>query len=140
MPDLHFSVVATPGTQKDIQREVNGWSYPVQRPIVKGEQRPNIFTHQHYVARVQDSIKEQFVTDFGLSQGIPEFKGRLGKKLWLVRKLFDFLIWLSPFRAVNRTKGLQRKHRINTWKYVFTVGELPRKPVAVKTGGKREVL
>lgn len=142
MPDLHVSVFATPGTHKDIEKEVNGWRYDVEGVLAKGTQAPVLMKHQHYSVRLQDSIKEQFIRDFNLMSGIQA--GLNGRANFVTRtflKTFNWCIRRLPFlKAIDRNINIPQKHKINTWKYNVTIGEVQRTPVPVKTGGKREVL
>lgn len=140
MGDIHFSMFATPGTHKDLEVQINGWEYPVEGAIVKGTQKPVLIKHQHYSVRLQDSIKEQFVRDMGLSSTFGKYKSRIGWMEQLYIKLINIFVKLGPFKPIIPNKDLPQKYKLHTWSYKFCFGEIKRKPVEVKTGGYREAL
>ena len=140
MGDLHFSIVSSPGTHRDIIREVNSWEYRVQGKLFKGSKRPVLNEHKHYVARLHPDIKNQFIRDMNVSQGIQESKDRTGNKLWFISRIFNLFARIAGFTPIKRDLSLPQKYGIKTWKYNVTFGYIARKPVKVATGGYREVL
>lgn len=139
--NYHFGVLASPHKHEELITEVNGWKYPVEGRIFKGEQSPFISELRYYDIRIPDAIEEDVLRDLRINS-IDKIAGvskswRFRLLSWLQRTVLFF----TPFKPMPKYELKPPKYKPQGgWHYAMGIGKIKRKPVAVKTGGRRGVL
>ena len=142
MPNIIFSVLASPDKHAQIVKEINGWKYEIEGEQFKGEQAPAIHEFKMYEVRVPEEIEAHFVRDFNLHMGYEHIGVARSPLMRLAYGLWKAFLFFTPFKKLDSGQ-FKKKHQYGfpgTWHYAFPLGKLKRKPMKVKFGKDREVL
>jgi hypothetical protein len=142
MPNIIFSVLASPDKHKQIVKDINSWKYDIEGEQFKGKQAPAIHEFKMYEVRVPPEIEADFVRDFNLHLGYGQVGVAKSLPMRILYGCFEILRFFSPFKALDTSKkGEEHKYSFaGTWHYAFPLGKLKRKPMKVKFGKDRDVL
>ena len=142
MPNIIFSVLASPEKHKQIVKEVNAWKYKVEGEKFVGEQAPAIHEFKMYEVRVPEQIEAEFVRDFGLYTHYGHIGTAQSPLMRLFYGIWSLIRFVSPFKKLDTSK-MYEEHKYGfpgTWHYAFALGKFKRKKMKVKFGKDREVL
>lgn len=142
MPNLIFSVLASPEKHKQIVKEINAWKYKVEGEKFVGEQSPAIHEFKMYEVRVPEQIEAEFVRDFGLYTHYGHIGTVQSPAMRFLYMLWRVVRFFSPFKPLDESKK-DEEHKYGfpgTWHYAHPIGKLKRKKMKVKCGEDREVL
>jgi hypothetical protein len=142
MPNIIFSVLASPDKHEQIAKDINGWKYDIEGEQFKGQQAPAIHEFKLYEVRVPPEIEADFVRDFHLYMGYDKIGTVQSPAMRFLYGIWEALRFVSPFKKLDESKiGEKKKYDFTgTWHYAFAVGKLNRTKMKVKFGKDREVL
>ena len=135
-----FGVMASPGTHRQLVKQINKWEYEIEGKYFKGKQAPYISEIKFYDIRIPEEIKNEVIRDLhlhGTGQGVCS-SWKFNLAMWAYKK---FLSWFTPFKPIPVVGG-KPKYKIlqGTWNYILPIGMLKRKKMEVQGGDSREVL
>jgi hypothetical protein len=140
LSNIHFSVLASPDTHKEIVTKINTWKYDLEGKEFKGKKSPYILELRTYEVRLPDELEGKFCRDIGMTDLLDTLGGDTRNwKYKVLNNIAKFLRMFTPYKKIEKAEGSQQ-FSIQPFHYTLGIGKLKRKKIKNQLGTERVVL